>query len=159
MKTNIGVLVYVKRRGRYLMLHRNKKKNDMHEGFWVAPGGKRELNESIPDCARRELLEETGLTARTLKFLGFLHFPQAGSSPFGGEWVDFVFLCNRFTGVPLTSGPEGTLSWVSEKDLMSLPMWEGDRIFTPLVLQGKRFDISLTYEEERLVSYSVKDLH
>ena len=141
------------------MLHRDKKKDDMHRGFWVAPGGKREPNESVPDCARRELLEETGLTAKTLKFLGFLHFPQAGNSPFGGEWVDFVFLCTRFTGSLLPSSSEGTLRWIPEKELMSLPMWEGDRIFTPYVLQGKRFDISLIYENERLVSYSVKNLH
>ncbi|MBN2726767.1 8-oxo-dGTP diphosphatase [Candidatus Mcinerneyibacteriota bacterium] len=159
MKTNIGVLVYVRKRGHYLMLHRNKKKDDMHEGLWVAPGGKREPNESIPDCARRELFEETGLTARSLKFLGFLHFPQAGNSPFGGEWVDFVFLCTRFTGTLLPAGPEGTLGWIPAQELHSLPMWEGDKVFTPFVLQGKRFDISLTYEEKRLVSYSVKDLH
>ena len=41
MKTNIGVLVYVRKRGHFLMLHRNKKKDDMHEGLWVAPGGKK----------------------------------------------------------------------------------------------------------------------
>lgn len=32
---------------------------------WAPPGGHLEPNESIHDCARRELLEETGLTMRS----------------------------------------------------------------------------------------------
>ncbi|HDS02706.1 MAG TPA: 8-oxo-dGTP diphosphatase [Firmicutes bacterium] len=159
MKSTVGVLVYVRQKGCFLMLHRNKRNEDMHKGFWVAPGGKREKNESIPDCARRELYEETGLTALELKFLGFLHFPDTGASPFEGEWVDFVFLCTRFEGQVKKNIPEGALEWIPARDLCSLPMWAGDRIFTPYVIRGKRFEASLTYEQGTLISYFIKDIN
>jgi ADP-ribose pyrophosphatase YjhB (NUDIX family) len=42
-----------------LVHHQEKDKFD----FWVPPGGRLEGNESIYDCARRELMEETGLQA------------------------------------------------------------------------------------------------
>ena len=29
-------LCYIERGGRYLMLHRNKKKNDLNEGKWLS---------------------------------------------------------------------------------------------------------------------------
>jgi ADP-ribose pyrophosphatase YjhB (NUDIX family) len=40
-----------------LVHHQEKDKFD----FWLPPGGRVEGNESIYDCARRELMEETGL--------------------------------------------------------------------------------------------------
>ena len=35
-----STLCYLERDGRYLMLLRNKKPNDMNEGKWVGVGGK-----------------------------------------------------------------------------------------------------------------------
>ncbi len=37
---------------------------------WVVPGGHVELGERLEDCAKRELLEETGLEAGELTLLG-----------------------------------------------------------------------------------------
>ncbi|MDM5156216.1 NUDIX hydrolase [Bacillus sp. DX1.1] len=39
---------------------------------WGVPGGAMELGETTKETARRELLEETGLEAETLQFLGVL---------------------------------------------------------------------------------------
>lgn len=57
---------YVKKGGKYLMLHRSKNKRIL-PGVWMAPGGKREFNEGLFECTRREILEETGLKIKNIK--------------------------------------------------------------------------------------------
>jgi 8-oxo-dGTP pyrophosphatase MutT (NUDIX family) len=46
--------------GRVLLIRRSDN------GFWALPAGAMELGESIAECARREILEETGLVATEL---------------------------------------------------------------------------------------------
>ena len=40
---------------------------------------------------------------------------------------------------------EGELRWIPADELMSLPMWEGDRVFLQQILDGKR-EISMTLQ-------------
>jgi 8-oxo-dGTP diphosphatase len=55
-------------RGGALLLVRHKKPD--RDAYWVLPGGRLEPGETIPECAVRELAEETGLTA---SFSGVLY--------------------------------------------------------------------------------------
>ena len=54
-------LCYIEQDGKYLMLHRTKKENDINEGKWIGVGGHAEGSESPEDCLLREVKEETGL--------------------------------------------------------------------------------------------------
>lgn len=58
----LATLCYIMKDNKTLMLYRNKKENDYHEGKWNGLGGKFELGETPEECAIRELKEETGLT-------------------------------------------------------------------------------------------------
>lgn len=60
----VGVGVIVIRDKKVLL---GKRKGAHGEGSWCFPGGHLELNESPEDCARREVLEETGIAIRDLR--------------------------------------------------------------------------------------------
>ena len=76
----LATICYVDNGKEWLMLHRNKKVNDVHAGKWIGVGGKLEPGETPEDCAIREVKEETGLTVKKLCGLvnqQLLSFPTA----------------------------------------------------------------------------------
>src|ERR671916_2334470 len=58
-------------RDRSLLLVRHQKPG--RDPYWVLPGGRLEPGETIPECAEREVSEETGLSAR---FSGLLYLSE-----------------------------------------------------------------------------------
>ena len=65
--TVLTTICYIEKDGKTLMLYRNKKKNDVHEGKYVGIGGKFEFGETPEECIIREIKEETGLTVNSLR--------------------------------------------------------------------------------------------
>lgn len=46
----LATLCYIKQDGKMLMVHRNKKPNDIHEGKWNGLGGTIEAGKSLEEC-------------------------------------------------------------------------------------------------------------
>ena len=52
-------LIYLEKDGKYLMLHRVKKKEDINKNKWIGVGGHANEWESPEECLVREVKEET----------------------------------------------------------------------------------------------------
>ena len=142
----ITTLCYIEHEGKYLMLHRVKKKNDINVGKWIAPGGHLEKGESPDDCVKREVLEETGLTLKSARFRAIVTFCA-------GDITEYMclFTSDDFEGT-LKDCDEGTLDWVPMEDVSKLNLWEGDLIFLKLISDPDQpfFSLKLTYDGDKL---------
>jgi 8-oxo-dGTP diphosphatase len=146
----LATLCYIKKDSRTLMVHRNKKPDDMHAGKWNGLGGKFEPGESPEECVLREVREESGLHIRDPRLAGLLMFPGFK----GDDWYVFVFTARDFEGA-LIDSPEGELAWVPDQELASLNLWESDHIFFPWLDGEKVFTAKFIYAGDRLQSYQV----
>lgn len=141
-------LIYVEQDGKYLMLHRVSKKNDPNHDKWIGVGGKFEPGEGAEMCARREMYEETGLTALTLEYRGIVDFYCDVAT----DEEMHLFTCKDFSGL-LRPCDEGVLEWVEKSRVGELRLWEGDKIFLKLLAQDAPFfHLELRYEGDRLAS-------
>lgn len=134
--------VYLEQDGKYLMLLRNKKENDMNEGKWIAVGGKFEEGETPKECAVREVLEETGYLCGGLEYRGKVSFLN---DVFDSEMMH-IFTCSDFKMDREPVDDEGTLEWIDKERILDLNLWEGDRVFLKYLLEdGDFFDLTLEY--------------
>jgi len=146
----LATLCYVKQDGKTLMVHRNKKPNDVHEGKWNGLGGKFEAGETPEMCIQREVREEAGLVIQNPRLHGLLMFPNFR----GVDWYVFVFTATEFSG-ELIDSPEGKLEWIPDEQLASLNRWASDQIFTPWIQDGKFFSAKFEYDGDVMQKYDV----
>jgi 8-oxo-dGTP diphosphatase len=79
----IAAVFVLRADGAALLQHRDDKPGLRDAGKWVPPGGHRDNGESIEECARRELREETGYNAREIHWLSsFLNGENADQLPY-----------------------------------------------------------------------------
>jgi 8-oxo-dGTP diphosphatase len=148
MKSNLTTLCYLERDGKYLMMHRVKKTQDVNHGKWIGVGGHFEGMESPEECMLREVWEETGLTPTAWEHRGVVTFAP-DNAPL--EYM-FLFTITAWEGT-LHDCEEGNLAWVPIPDVTNLPLWEGDRIFLRLMQEGYPFfSLKLEYQGDALVA-------
>ncbi|MCC8064411.1 MAG: 8-oxo-dGTP diphosphatase [Clostridiales bacterium] len=141
-------LCYIEQDGKYLLLHRVKKAQDENQGKWIGVGGKFEPKESPEECVLREVREETGLTLTRYRLQGIVTFV---SDRYETEYM-YLFTADGFTGT-LTDTEEGVLQWVDKGAVLSLPHWEGDRLFLELLAKDAPFfSLKLEYQGDTLTA-------
>ena len=140
-------LCYIEQDEKYLMLHRVSKEKDINKDKWIGVGGKFEYGESPEECLLREVKEETGLTLLNYRLRGILTFSCDEIDP---EYI-FLYTSDKFEG-EITTCDEGALEWVKKKDILSLNLWEGDKLMFKLLDEREDvFSLKLTYKGDRLV--------
>jgi 8-oxo-dGTP diphosphatase len=139
---------------RVLMIHRNRRPGDAHFGKYNGLGGKLHTNEDVVAGLRREVREEAGIECESLRLCGTISWPGFGKH--GEDWFGFIFRIDRFSGEPFTENAEGTLEWVEVERVLTLPLWEGDRHFLPLVFASdeRQFHGVMPYRDGRPVGWS-----
>lgn len=151
-RSKLTTLCYIEQDGKYLMLHRVKKENDINKDKWIGVGGHFEVDESPEDCVRREVKEETGYTLTSFRFRGLITFLYQGIC----EYM-CLYTADGFTGEP-EECDEGTLEWVEIDKIEELDLWEGDKIFFRLLRQDRTFfSLKLSYDEEGKLLEAVLD--
>lgn len=143
---SLTTLCYIEKDGKYLMMHRIKKKNDINQEKWIGIGGHFEPNESPEECLLREAMEETGLTLTSYRFRGLVTFI---SDRWETEYM-CLYTADEYEGT-LTDCNEGELVWIPKEKVMDLKLWEGDKIFLRLLNEDAPFfSLKLRYVGEEL---------
>ena len=153
MAAKLSTLCYIEKEGRYLMLHRTVKKNDVNHDKWIGVGGHFEYGESPEECLLREVKEETGYTLTSWRYRGIVTFV------YGDAVVEYMSLytADGFKGDPIDCD-EGELEWIDKSAVPSLELWEGDRIFFRLLDEGREFfSLKLVYDTEDVLRYAALD--
>jgi 8-oxo-dGTP diphosphatase len=112
-KFSVGVTIFVVRGDKLLM---GRRKNGFASGTYGLPGGRLIEGEKMLDCAARELMEETGLTAQSFTFLNLVNDDQVKTN----HYLQVSFLAEGVAGEPELREPEFCEQW-QWFDLSALP--------------------------------------
>ncbi|MBD3363381.1 NUDIX domain-containing protein [Candidatus Dojkabacteria bacterium] len=148
-KQNQGVLGFIKKRNKTLMLYRNKKINDLHKGKWLGIGGGIEVGESPEEALSREVKEETGLLVQNAYFRGLAIFVHEKV-----VWYGYVFLVNRYSG-QIQKCKEGELKWIENNNLCKLNIWPSYEHIFALLEKPNFFTAKFVHSGSKLIDFTI----
>jgi 8-oxo-dGTP diphosphatase len=136
-----------------LMIHRNKRPEDIHYGKYNGLGGRLEPNENVIAGIRREIFEESGLYADKMILRGTISWPGFGKN--GEDWFGFIFRIEQWHGAVHEGNHEGTLEWVPLSAFPTLPLWPSDHKFLPMVFDDDPHPLHgvMPYQDGQMVSW------
>ncbi len=152
-----ATMCFLRYEGKTLFIYRNRGVMDIHNGWYVAPGGKTERGERGIDSIIREFREETGLVIKDPKLRAIVTFYNEGRL-LGGkanpdDWCVEVYEANTFTGILIEEHEKAKPVWVNNSELPKTKMYEGDRKILELIRQDGVFQVLVQYEKEELIKF------
>lgn len=108
-----------------VVLHENKvllvkRRNNPNAGLWGFPGGHVKLGETGLACAQRELLEETGVVAKSLNYLtniDLIQHNEDGSVAF--HYMLAVVPCQYLKGEPVAADDALDAAWFTTNEIQN----------------------------------------
>jgi 8-oxo-dGTP diphosphatase len=138
-----AVLTFIRCGGKLLLI---VKKRGLGAGKVNAPGGRIEAGETPEQAAVRETQEEVGLTPSGLRFAGRLDFAFTD----GYSLSCRVFTAGGYSGT-LTETDEAAPFWCGESEIPYGRMWSDDRLWIPLMLDGRGFDAQFVFDGDLML--------
>ncbi|GIG60554.1 7,8-dihydro-8-oxoguanine triphosphatase [Longispora fulva] len=135
-----------------LLMRRDKYPQDIHFGKYMGLGGHVEAGEDPVTCIRREIAEESGLTAGDLTLRGTVMWTNFANT----DALCFMFRVDTFTGTHHGGNEEGTLEWVPLAEVRDKPMWDSDHEWLPMIFDDdqRQFHGVMPYDGYDMLSWS-----
>jgi len=109
----IGLGIMIMKDGRVLL---GKRKGSHGEGEYAWPGGHLEYMESIEECARREVREETDMEIQNVRFMRLYNLKKYAPK----HYIDIGVIADWKSGEPKIMEPDRIEGW-TWYDLDNLP--------------------------------------
>jgi len=134
-----AVLCILRSNAGFLLIHRDK---EPHLGKYIPIGGKVGPFETLRAAAIREVKEETGISVDDVRLRGIL----TETSPTNFNWVNYIYTVDIAAVTPVKYR-EGTLEWVEQERLDSIPTPTTDRFIYDYVSKSEFFVFDAVYDE------------
>ncbi|XP_054163739.1 oxidized purine nucleoside triphosphate hydrolase-like [Oppia nitens] len=149
-------LVLVTKSGQQILL--GLKKRGFGCGKWNGFGGKVEMNETIEEAAKRELLEESNLKCNDMKKVGILSFEFVNDLTAPKHLEIHVFHTEDYWG-EVQESDEMMPKWFNIEDIPFNNMWVEDHLWFQLLLKGSRFRGFFKYSGQSIITeYILQEL-
>jgi len=136
-------------RGQYLLLAKKLKK--IGQGCWNGYGGGIEGNETPEQCILRELPEEAKVTTtlEALQKVAIIDFHNTTAEGENFVCKVHVFFVHHWEGMPEATEEMGYPQWFHRNGLPVEEMMLADRIWLPIVLEGKKIKARAAYGQHQ----------
>lgn len=128
------------------------KKRGFGVGKWNGVGGKIDFekgDKNVIDAAIRETEEEIGVQVKELEKVAVLNFAFI----YNKDWNQtvHVFLAQNWEKEPVES-EEMSPRWFKIHEIPYDKMWDGDKVWMPKILEGKKLKADFVFKEGEILS-------
>ena len=103
-----------------------RRGNEPFQGWWSLPGGAVETGETVEAALLREVLEETGLLVKMLRFGNIFErimLDQTGKTEYHYVLLDYI--CETVGGTLAAGSDSADVRWFRPDELKELPITPG----------------------------------
>jgi 8-oxo-dGTP diphosphatase / 2-hydroxy-dATP diphosphatase len=148
----ILTLCIIHKNGKVLL---GMKKRGFGQGRWNGFGGKVHEGETIETAAKREVLEESGIEVLEMEKTGIIEF-EFRENP---EILEVnIFNCQKFAREHVET-EEMKPQWFEISEIPFNEMWQDDKYWFPLFLEGKKFKGRFLFDKnDKILDYDLKEV-
>jgi len=145
-----AVICILRSNAGFLLIHRCQEPN---LGKYTPIGGKLGPFETPRAAAIREVKEEAGISVENLRLRGIM----TETSPTNFNWINYVYT-DDVTEITPVKHREGTLEWVEQERLDSIPTPTTDRFIYDYLSRSEFFVFDAVYDENVQLIRLVEEL-